>query len=78
MWCGHHSKFHSPSSRTDPTVSVTLTERRRFHTAVQINVQILHHLSPPYLHDTFHYAVDITGCARQNILVYLLREYKLY
>jgi len=55
-----HSKFNSPFSRTDPSVCVTLTERRRFHTAIQV----LHHLSPPYLHDTFHYAVDITS---QNI-----------
>jgi len=41
-------------------VCVTLTERRRFHIAIQI-YKVLHHLSPPYLHDTFHDAVDITS-----------------
>ena len=61
-----HSKFHCISSRTDPTVCVTLTECRRFHTAIQI-YKILHHLSPPYLHNTFHYTIDITGRASGNI-----------
>ena len=41
-------------------------ERRRFHTAIQI-YKVLHHLLPPYLHDTFQYAVDITGRASRNI-----------
>jgi len=54
-----HSKFNSPFSRTNPTVCVTLTE-------IQI-YKVLHHLSPPYLHGTFHYAVDITGHASWNI-----------
>ena len=61
-----HSKFQNPSSETDPTVCVTLAERRRFHTAIQI-YKVLHHLSPPYLHDTFQYAVDVTGRAGRNV-----------
>ena len=34
--------------------SFTLTERRRFHTAVQI-FKSLHRLSPPYLHNIFSF-----------------------
>jgi len=60
-----HSKFYNPSSGTDSTVRGTLTERRRFHTAIQI-YRVLHHLSPPYLHGTFQYAV-VTGHAGQNL-----------
>ena len=41
-----HSKFNSPFSRTDPTVCVTLTERRHFQTAIQIYKYYItyHHL----------------------------------
>ena len=38
-----HSKFHNPSSETDSTICVTLTERRRFHTAIQIYYITYHH-----------------------------------
>ena len=46
--------------------SFTLTERRRFHTAVQI-FKSLHRLSPPYLHDIFQFSKDITGHVSRNI-----------
>ena len=45
---------------------LTLTERRRFHTATQI-YRILHKLSPSYLHSTFSYAVSITGRTGRNV-----------
>jgi len=72
MWCGHHhlcnildiQRDFIQSSRTDVCVCaclrVTLTERRHFH-AVLDKVQ---HILP---HDIFHYAVDITGRAIQNV-----------
>jgi len=46
-------------------VCVTLTERRRFHAAVQV-FKVLHKLLPSYMNDTFHYAVDITSRTGQN------------
>ena len=58
-----HLKFNSPP---DFSVHVTLTERRRFHAAIQM-YRVLHKLSPSYLHDTFHYAVDITSHTGQNL-----------
>ena len=61
-----HSKFNSPPSSTDFSVHVTLTERRRFHAAIQV-YRVLHKLSPSYLHDTFHYAVDITSHTGRNL-----------
>ena len=51
----YHSKF-----------PFTLTERRRFHTAIQI-FKSLSQLSPPYLHDIFKFSIDITGHASRNI-----------
>ena len=51
----YHSKF-----------PFTLTESRRFHTAIQI-FKSLCQLSPPYLHDIFKFSVDITGHASHNI-----------
>ena len=60
-----HSKFNSPSSSTDLSVCVTLTERRQFHAAIQV-YRVLHKLLPSYLNDTFHYAVDITSRIRWN------------
>ena len=51
----YHSKF-----------PFTLTERRRFHTAIQI-FKSLRQLSPPYLHDIFKFSFDITGHASRNI-----------
>ena len=51
----YHSRF-----------SLTLTERRRFHTAIQI-FRSLHRLSPPYLHNIFQLSKDITGHVSHNI-----------
>ena len=61
-----HSKFNSPPSSTDFSVCVTLIERRRFHAAIQV-YRVLHKLSPSYLHNTFHYAVDITSHTGRNL-----------
>ena len=61
-----HSKFNSPPSSTDFLVHVTLTERRQLHAAIQV-YRVLHKLSPSYLHDTFHYTVDITSHTGQNL-----------
>jgi len=44
----------------------SLTERRRFHTAVQI-FKSIHQSSPSYLHNIFHYSKDITGHVSRNI-----------
>ena len=44
----------------------TLTERRRFHTAIQI-FKSLHQISPPYLHNIFQFSKDITGHVSRNI-----------
>ena len=60
-----HSKFNSPPSSTDFSVRVTLTERRWFHAAIQVYIYRV--LSPSYLHDTFHYAVDITSHTGRNL-----------
>ena len=46
--------------------SFSMTERRRFHTAVQI-FKSLHQSSPSYLHNIFHYSKDITGHVGRNI-----------
>ena len=61
-----HSKFNSPPSNTDFSVCVTLTERKWFHTAVQV-YKVLHIVSPSYMNGTFHYAFDITSCTGQNL-----------
>ena len=51
----YHSKF-----------PFTLTERCRFHMAIQI-FKSLRQLSPPYLYDIFKFSIDITGHASRNI-----------
>ena len=53
------------SSNTEPFLHVSLTERRRYHVAVQV-YRILHKLSSPYLCDTFHYTVDVTSYTGRN------------
>ena len=55
-----------PPSCTNLSVYVTLTERRHFHTAIQV-YKILHNLPPSYLNGTFRYAVDKTGHAIRNV-----------
>ena len=52
-----------------------ITERRRFHAAVQV-YKVLHKLSPSYLNGTFNYAIDITLCTGWNIYS-LFRGYGL-
>ena len=54
-----YARFSNLRSTTCSLVSITLTERWQNHAALQIG-RILHKLSPPYLHNYFHYAVDIT------------------
>ena len=62
-----HSKFISKLPVTyHSKFPFTLTERRRFHTAIQI-FKSLRQLSPPYLHDIFKFSFDITGHASRNI-----------
>ena len=61
-----HSRFNSLPSSSNHSASVTLTERRRFHAAVQV-YKMLHKLSPSYLNGTFNYAVDITLRTGRNI-----------
>ena len=51
----YHSKF-----------PFTLTDCRRFHTAIQI-FKSLCQFSPPYLHDILKFSVDITGHASRNV-----------
>ena len=52
-----HSRFNSSPSSNNLSTSVTITEWRRFHAAIQM-YKILHKLSP---------AVDITLCTGRNI-----------
>ena len=62
-----HSKFINKLPLTHRSkFPFTLTERRRFHTAVQI-YKSLHQLSPPYLHNIFQFSKDITGHISRNI-----------
>jgi len=41
-------------------MAITLAERWHCHTAIQV-YRSLHKISPSYLHNTFHYAVELTG-----------------
>ena len=62
-----HSKFINRLPLTYCSkFSYTLTERRRFHTVVQI-FKSLNRLSPPYLHNIFQFSKDITGHVSRNI-----------
>ena len=62
-----HSKFVKklPPSCA-PRLSFTLTERRHFHTAIQV-FRSVHNYSPSYLLNIFHYSKDITSYCRCNI-----------
>ena len=62
-----HSKFirKLPSSYHSK-FPFTLTECRRFHTAIQI-FKSLRRISPPYLHDIFRFSKDVTGRISRNI-----------
>jgi len=46
-------------------MAITLAEWRRYHTAIQV-YSSLHKISPSYLHNTFHYAVELTGRDARN------------
>ena len=62
-----HSKFTSFSPSSDTlNLRLSLTERRTFHITVQV-YKIVKKISPPYLHDTFSFAVDITGHSGRNV-----------
>ena len=60
-----HSRFFTTSSRFNSFVKVTLAERRRFHTAVQV-FKVLYQLCPRYLRDWFVFAEAYTGHSGQN------------
>ena len=62
-------RLHSKCISTCMDSSVTrfsLTERRKFHTTVQI-YKILHKLAPMYLLNMFNYAITVTGRVNRNI-----------
>ena len=61
-----HSKFTSsvPSSGNS-SLHLSLSERCVFHTALQV-FKIVNKTSPPYLHNIFSFAVDVTGCFGRN------------
>ena len=62
-----HSKFmHKLLSSFSSKFQFTLTERHRFHTAIQI-LKSLHRISPPYLHDIFQFSKDVTGHLSRNV-----------
>ena len=75
MLCGHHQTllvfviwkdfilnllYASLLSSINFNLQSTITERRTFHTALEI-FRIVNKISPPYLHGIFSYAVDVTG-----------------
>ena len=61
-----HCKFlrRLPSS-IGSKINSTLTERHRFHTAVQVFRSL--HRQCPYLHNMFQYSKDVTGHLSHNI-----------
>ena len=68
-----HSHFVGSLSRIDNFVKLTLVERRRFHTAVQV-FKSIHRLGPVYLNEQFVNSVDFTGhCGRNQHRVFIPR-----
>ena len=62
-----HSKFTSSLPSSDNfNLQMSLTERRTFHTALQV-FKIVNRISPPYLHGVFSFAVDVTGRSSRNV-----------
>ena len=62
-----HSKFTKRfSSFCAYRLSFTLTERRRYHTAIQI-LKSVHDYSPSYLSNVLYYSRDVTGYSGYNI-----------
>ena len=60
-----HSRFLRGISVCNPLVKITLMERGRFHTAIQV-FKVLHKLCPTYLKDWFMYAEALTGRNGRN------------
>jgi len=61
-----HSKFASSVSSSDNSnLRLSFSDRRVFHTALQV-FKIVKKISPPYLHDTFSFAVDVSGRSGRN------------
>ena len=71
----HFKQLHARFSHLrSTTCSITLTERRWCHVAIQV-YRTLYKLSPLYLHVSFHYAVDIRPHVQLKMLtVYLYQE----
>jgi len=66
MYSRLHSKFSNWKSTTSrSSMASTLAERWRYHTAIQV-YRSVHKISPSYLHNTFHYAAEITGRYAHN------------
>jgi len=59
-----HSKFTSSTAADNFYLRLSLTERRVFHTAQVF--KIVNRIFPPYLHDIFSFAVDVTGRSGRN------------
>ena len=64
IWKIHHFYFELQVLQEYLYIKTDIS--RRFHIAIQI-CKVLHHLSPPYLHGTVQYAVDVTGRAGRNL-----------
>ena len=60
-----HSYFACSLPCIDGFVKLTLAERRRYHTAVQV-FKSIRKLSPVYLHDQFSNTYDLTGHFDKN------------
>ena len=55
-----HIKFSNLWSTAYNSMSIALTERQCYLTAIQV-FRTLHKISPSYVHNTFYYTVDITS-----------------
>ena len=60
-----HSRFLQQIPDCHSFARVTLSERRRFHTAVQV-FKVLYQLCPGYLNDWFVFAEAYTGHSGRN------------
>jgi len=63
-----NSKFTSLTAADNFYFRLSLTERRVFHTALQV-FKIVNRISPPYLHEIFSFAVDVTGRNQHGLFV---------
>ena len=66
----HHERHHSRFTASIPSsdcfnLHSSLSERRVYHMALQV-FKIVNNISPSYLHHTFSFAVDVTGCSGKN------------